>query len=233
MILFRKRAGESHSELAYRTLRENIMQIQMEPGAIINEIQLAEEMKISRTPVHEAVGRLREERLIEVIPRRQSRVALLDVSYINEGFFMRCTMEPAVLRAAAGNLSASQVSELRQNLEHQKRILDGTAGEPLLNFFIYDDEFHKSIYLAANKKNIYDSVSRVISHMDWIRYLVTALGGYDEGHISFQNHQEIFNMLLFGVPAAFPLEQFIHDHMVGFRRYLPRLMEEYPHYFHM
>ncbi len=233
MILFKKKKGESHSELAYRTLRENIMQIQMEPGAVVNEIQLAEEMKISRTPVHEAVGRLREERLIEVIPRRQSRVALLDVAYINEGFFMRSTLEPAVIRAAAGNLSSRQVSQLRQNLEHQKRILDGTAGEPLLNFFMYDDAFHKSIYLAANKENIYYSTRRLISHLDWIRYLVTALGGYDEGYLSFQNHQEIFNMLLFGVPASFPLERFVRRHMIGFRRYLPRLMEEYPHYFQM
>lgn len=233
MILLKRKPGESHSHLAYRTIRENIMQVQMEPGTVVNEIELAEKMDISRTPVHEAVGRLREERLIEVIPRRQSRVALIDVSYINEGFFMRTTLEPAVIRAAVGRLNSAQIWAFQENLKHQKDILEGTAGEPLLNFFIFDDEFHQMIYAAANKINIYDSIRRVVSHMDWIRYLVTALGGYGEGKISYQNHLEIFNMLLFGVPDDFELESFIHDHMTGFREYLPGLMKTYPQYFHM
>lgn len=233
MILLKRKPGETHSHLAYRTIRENIMQVQMEPGTVVNEIELAQKMDISRTPVHEAVGRLREERLIEVIPRRQSRVALIDVSYINEGFFMRATLEPAVIREAAERLTSAQIRDFQENMKHQRDILDGTAGEPLLNYFIYDDEFHRMIYAAANKTNIHDSIRRVVSHMDWIRYMVTALGGYGEGHISYQNHQEILEMLLFGVPETFALEQFIHDHMTGYREYLPGLMKTYPQYFHV
>lgn len=64
--LLEKREKENNREYAYRTLRENIMTLELPPGETLNENELAEKMKVSRTPVHEAILMLKEEALAEV-----------------------------------------------------------------------------------------------------------------------------------------------------------------------
>ena len=49
MIILDRNENESHREYAYRVMRENIMQLEMKPGEIVNEVKIAEELSISRT----------------------------------------------------------------------------------------------------------------------------------------------------------------------------------------
>lgn len=231
MIILERIKNESHREYAYRVMRENIMQVEMKPGEIVNEVKIAEELNISRTPVHEAVYQLKEERLIEIVPRKESKVTLINMSCVNEGFFIRCAVEPSIIRLASNHLSPEDIDWFYANLEKQK-VLQGDE-KKIRKFFQYDDEFHKKIYMVANKPETYVSVQRVISHLDRVRYFVRVLGKFNLETVSYEEHMEVFNMLLLGVSDKYDLNSFIHNHIIRFADFLPMLLREYPYYFNV
>ena len=88
--------GESHAEFAYRVLRSNILTLNMKPGMVINEKEIAAQLKISRTPVHEAVLKLKYEFLIDVRARKESKVSYIDVDlrrFFSAAYFGNCCPE--------------------------------------------------------------------------------------------------------------------------------------------
>ena len=80
-----RRYGETARAYAYRLIRDNIVSLDLEPGAPFNDMEVSRQIGISRTPVREAVLQLSEEsRIIEVFPQRGMRIALIDVELVEE-----------------------------------------------------------------------------------------------------------------------------------------------------
>ncbi|MCI8598836.1 MAG: FCD domain-containing protein [Lachnospiraceae bacterium] len=183
---------ESHRDYAYRILRMNIMEFYMEPGCLIDESQLAEALNVSRMPIHEAVTKLKEERLIDVIPRKESKVSRINLAYANEGLFLRSTVEAAVLRLAINNASPDYLRRIWENLEQQKEVVSRENARH--EFFQIDDEFHWMIYLAANKPVTLQIVKGAVAHLDRIRYLIRIVGAVDLESPSYQDHEKMYQM---------------------------------------
>ena len=162
--LLEKREKENNREYAYRTLRENIMTLELPPGETLNENELAEKMKVSRTPVHEAILMLKEEALAEVYPQSGSRVSRLEVERLNEGYFLRLQVEPEIMRQIAGNLSSEEIMAFKQNLKYQSEALK--REDYLDEFYRLDEEFHHMIYRFSRKETIWRAVKNVCSHYD-------------------------------------------------------------------
>ena len=102
MKIEEKRHGETARQYAYRTLRENIISLDLEPGAPFNDVEMSQMIGISRTPVREAVIQLSEEsRIIEIFPQRGMRIALIDVDLVEEARFLRLVLERRLLSWSA------------------------------------------------------------------------------------------------------------------------------------
>ena len=98
MKIEEKRHGETARQYAYRTLRGNIISLDLEPGAPFNDVEMSQMIGISRTPVREAVIQLSEEsRIIEIFPQRGMRIALIDVELVEEARFLRLVLEKAAV----------------------------------------------------------------------------------------------------------------------------------------
>ena len=70
MKIEEKKSGETAREYAYHTIRDNIISLELEPGAPFNDIEVSQQIGISRTPVREAVIQLSEEsRIIQIFPQ--------------------------------------------------------------------------------------------------------------------------------------------------------------------
>ena len=82
-----KNIGENNSQYAYRVLKDNIMNLTLSPGQVINENELVDILKISRTPIREAIFKLKDEALIDVYPQKASFVSLIDLNRVEEAFF--------------------------------------------------------------------------------------------------------------------------------------------------
>ena len=55
---------------AYTSIKEKLLHCDYEPGSVLNETALCQELKISRTPIREALNRLSQENLIQILPKR-------------------------------------------------------------------------------------------------------------------------------------------------------------------
>ena len=175
LLMDPRQPDENNRAYAYRILRKNIMNIQLQPGCQLSEAELSEHLVMSRTPIHETLMMLKGEWLVDVLPQRGSIVSKISIQYINEGYAMRKMLEPALLRSLSGHLNQAQLSELHGLLEQQ----DGSAcisHDVLGDYFItLDNEFHKRLYTYAGYDRIWQAMHNVTTHMDRVRYLDTAL----------------------------------------------------------
>jgi DNA-binding GntR family transcriptional regulator len=99
------------AERTLDTLREDILRGALPAGARLGEVELAERLGVSRTPVREALSRLAAEGLVELVPNRGARVASWTVDELEGVFALRSLLEPqltalAVPHAAAADLDA-------------------------------------------------------------------------------------------------------------------------------
>lgn len=87
---------ESNRDYALRVIRENIINLELKPGTMISEQDIANELNLSRTPVHEAMQELSTTKIIEILPQRGSYVSKIDMALVDEAVFMRSNLECAV-----------------------------------------------------------------------------------------------------------------------------------------
>ncbi len=93
--------GESLSEAAYRAIEEMIVTRQLRPGSMISENQLSEQLNCGRTPIREALQRLKFEGFVEIHARRGVLVAPIDVVKQLELLEVRRPLERLVVQLAA------------------------------------------------------------------------------------------------------------------------------------
>ncbi|WP_406288880.1 GntR family transcriptional regulator [Embleya sp. NBC_00896] len=86
---------------AYREIRRRVLHLELVPGARFTEKAVAEELGVSKTPVHEALALLAEDGLVEVIPRSGYRVSRVTLRSTRELFDLHCVLEQAAAAAVA------------------------------------------------------------------------------------------------------------------------------------
>ena len=93
-------------EVVCETLRDAVRRGILQPGERLMEIQLAEDLGVSRTPVREAIRKLEMEGYVIMMPRRGTYVADLSIRDINEVFEIRTSLE-----SLASGLAAERINE--------------------------------------------------------------------------------------------------------------------------
>ena len=168
MKVTEKKAKENNRDYALRILKENIINLELKPGSMISEQDIANELNLSRTPVHEALQELATTKIIQILPQRGSYVSLIDLSLVDEAIFMRSTIEIAVAEFACEKASDQDLLSMEENLNLQKFFLEKQNIEKL---FDLDDSFHKNLYKITNKLQCYQIIKTMNIHLDRIREL--------------------------------------------------------------
>lgn len=107
----RKRSG-SLRERALVTIRERILDLRYPPGSLLSENQLAEELRISRTPVREALRELAATGLVRILPQRGVQVSEPSVQDLMEVYQLREQLECFAARVAAEHLTPADAQDL-------------------------------------------------------------------------------------------------------------------------
>jgi DNA-binding GntR family transcriptional regulator len=100
------------AERALHALRELILGGELTPGVRLGEVELAERLGVSRTPVREALSRLAAEGLVEIQPNRGARVATWTVAELEGVFDLRLSLEPQLTAFAVPQAAPADVEEL-------------------------------------------------------------------------------------------------------------------------
>jgi DNA-binding GntR family transcriptional regulator len=103
----------SISEKAYEILSNLIIENKLRPGERLPEEQLAKTLGISRTPLREAIGRLVNDGLVTLEPRKGARVSTFELEDIMEVYDIRMVLEGLAVRLAAPHLDPQELTRLR------------------------------------------------------------------------------------------------------------------------
>ncbi|HHP50800.1 MAG TPA: GntR family transcriptional regulator [Moorella mulderi] len=133
-------------EIVFEALKEAILEGHLKTGEKLMEIQLAEELGVSRTPVREAIRKLEQEGLVVIIPHKGAFVADLSMKDIADLFEVR-----AALESLAAALACERATE--EELEEMERLLmeigKGVEEENLEYTIEVDTKFHEVLYQAS------------------------------------------------------------------------------------
>jgi DNA-binding GntR family transcriptional regulator len=98
---------------ALRRIRAAIVLGDLEPGAVIKDAQLAEQLGLSVAPIRVALARLAEEGLVEAKPQSHTRVTPMDVGQVRDAAVVVRAMHELAVRETAGRLTADDVAAMR------------------------------------------------------------------------------------------------------------------------
>lgn len=117
-------------EYAYETIRAGILLQRWHPGDPLSEQQLAEELRISRTPVRQALQQLEREGFVLVLPSRGTFVAELSLDDVRDVYELRETIEAQVARWAAERGVDENIVSLESIVADAFYTLDRFGGGP-------------------------------------------------------------------------------------------------------
>ncbi len=161
-------AGETAKAYALREISENIISLELKPGALVSENELARALGVSRTPVREALQELQKSQLIEVFPQRGSYVAGISFEAVEEAAFLRRTLEIAITEELCDKITFDQLEQLSENVGLQEYYLNNGMSSKIMDL---DNQFHKDLFLMCGKERTYNIMQSIMGHFDRIRIL--------------------------------------------------------------
>ena len=128
---------------AYAALRVSILEASLPPGHTTGEGEIAEQLGMSRTPVHEAVLRLQQEGLLRVLPKRGVQVAPLSAEALAETYEVLVALEGAAARRLA--LDPGRAEVLRALSDATEAMAAALGARDLAAWARADDGFHRTL----------------------------------------------------------------------------------------
>lgn len=173
-------------QYAYDFIKKKILNCEYAPGLHLNEQQLCEAMDgISRTPVRDAVSRLEQEGLLNILPKKGIIVSELRISDINRIFEVRMLLEPYALQRYGNRLDTDRLAYFSQVMSDYTKI-------PYDSFYDLDDQFHGFIMSAMHNHYLLDTYQNINNMNQRLR---TMSGNLVANRLSdtFTEHMAIIN----------------------------------------
>lgn len=168
--------------MAYRQVREEIVEGIMAPGAAIDQEALAARLGLSTTPVREALRRLESEGLVVSRPHRDTIVAPLSLQQLEDTYAVRLALDPLAVEIAAQDASDDDLGALRELAEKAAAAADS---DPVTQMY-QNRNLHRAMYRACGNAVLIQTLDTLWDSSD--RYRLTLLRG--DRTIGSQAHAE-------------------------------------------
>ena len=170
MKIEERRYAETAREYARRMLKANIVSMELKPGMMVSENELAAQLNLSRTPVREALMDMAQYGVVDIMPQRGSRISLIDYALVEEARFARQVLEVAILPIVCENAGAEELAQLKQNVRFQQLSQEPGLGGSF-DMMTLDNEFHRLLFHIAHKDNTMRMLEGMTIHFDRVRAL--------------------------------------------------------------
>jgi DNA-binding GntR family transcriptional regulator len=215
---------------AYTKIREEIITLNFKPGQMLSESELAAALGVSRTPIREAFLNLLQEELLEILPQRGARVALISVKKVEEARFVRESLEISAFKSVARNWDADDLrykeiqAKAFELIEKQhKAALKGES----IEFMQHDETFHQLFLELVENQTLISVVSQMRGHLNRMRYLELKTPNHMENVVS--QHQTILKAVFSKNEEK--TEKLLLHHFSHKQDELPEVIEKYSEYF--
>ena len=143
---------------AYEAIKAKLIMLEIRPGDPINDVALAAELGMGRTPVREALKRLETDHLVVTYARRGTFATVVDVTELSSISDIRQLLEPHAARRAAESVTPTIRTELLRTIDGL-RSLDIDDGDRTA-FIREDMAVHQLIYRATGNPHLEDVLIR-------------------------------------------------------------------------
>ena len=208
-------------------LISDIVTLRFRPGQALSENELAQEYGVSRTPVREAVQRLRHAGLVDVRPQSGTFVSKVDLSRFREAQFVREALETACIEAAlasADPVPARDIAAMRREISAQRQC---AADGDTVGFVTHDEAMHRIVCSLSGHERVWDTIAVSKVHLDRIRHMSLVTQNVMRG-LTRQHRAIVDAIAERDVAAAVHVAR---THTRETLRVLPDLLERYPDYF--
>lgn len=180
-------------EIVYEELKRQILVGEILPGTRMMEVELAEEMGVSRTPIREAIRKLEKEGLVTIEPRRGAYASSVSIKEMLDVLEVRQDLEGMAASLATGKVTEEEKQAFIQaNVEYNDAVQSGNTEEIIK----CDEKFHQLIVNFSGNKTLSQLLSQVQELALRFRYI------YYEDFSRYENmpmeHEEIEEAILSG-----------------------------------
>ena len=153
-------------ELVCEHIREAIISGVFAPGERLMEIQMADEMGVSRTPVREAIRKLEMEGFVVMIPRRGTYVSNISIKDINDVYEIRTSLDILAAGLAAERINDEELEELQRRLVQVGQAIESGEMDKVLEA---DIAFHDVLYKASRNERLRNIINNLREQITVIR----------------------------------------------------------------
>jgi DNA-binding GntR family transcriptional regulator len=216
-----KTRGKTRPQV-YAALRDAIISVRFAPGRQLSENELAEWLGVSRTPVREALVRLQDDRLVEIVPQLGTFVTRISVSAVADAQFVREALECAAVRLAAERATREDVAALKGIIARQAEV-----GTDFGRWYVLDDELHAALCALSGHDIAWTLVQRADAHLNRVRRLSLPQPRYVQEMVA--EHRLVVRAIERGDADA--AEEALRHHLRMVLSGLDALRAEHPDYF--
>lgn len=138
-------------DVVFNTLRQAILKGELKPGERLMEIQLANRLGVSRTPIREAIRKLELEGLVLMVPRKGAEVAKMTVKNLKDVLEVRRALEELAVQVACEHITQEQLKEIK---EAAKGFEEAVHSKELSDLTDADIKFHDLIFQATQNQRL-------------------------------------------------------------------------------
>jgi DNA-binding GntR family transcriptional regulator len=222
-VTTRARNGPARAQV-YAALRDAIVSAALEPGRRLSENELAALLGVSRTPIREALQRLREERLVAVVPQLGTFVTRISTSAVSDAQFVREALECAAIRETAIRAVDEDIAALEAIVRRQEATREAADYD---RFYNLDDELHRTLCDLSGRAIAWSLSQRAKGHLNRIRRLSLPEPGYLMEMIA--EHRAVVAAV--AVHDADEAERALRHHLRMVLSTVPAIRAQHPDYF--
>jgi GntR family transcriptional regulator, rspAB operon transcriptional repressor len=174
----------------YELVRNLILTGKIGPGDIVDEKLIATQLKVSRTPVREAVKKLSDEHLIDVVAQSGTRAALIDRHEVEQAYIIRRALEMESAAQAVKNMTTAHADSLADLLTAHARAIER---KDYVLAIATDDKFHRTISEISNLPRLWRAIEISKAQLDRCRHMMLPRAG--EAEATLEQHREIIRAL--------------------------------------
>lgn len=151
------------TEEIYEILKRRIVNLEYEPGLVLNEVDIADEFNISRTPVRKIFHQLHNDKLLNIIPRFGAQVPAIDFKQMKHVFELTRVLDPFATRLAVERISEENIKKLEEIIE---RLSEYELSKDYQNAIIEDERFHTTILMSCGNPWLQDILTSLHYHTE-------------------------------------------------------------------
>ena len=177
-------------DVVFNTLRQAILKGELAPGERLMEIQLAERLGVSRTPIREAIRKLVLEGLVLMIPRKGAEVAKISEKSLRDVLEVRRSLEELAIELACQRMSDEEIEELQKAQDDFRSAVE--SGN-VMRIAEADEAYHDVIFKGTGNDRLVQILNNLREQM--YRYRLEYIKDEDKRQILLVEHDNILNAL--------------------------------------